>query len=299
MRTAINRLNAYVAASQARATGENVETTTTNRSASSPSPFVRKRSEGLAQPMPRRVRPAITGVARPAASTVTELSAQQVMDQPVKMSAQQVREHNREQNGAAWQAWANAGNPADGDRHEAVARLLKFPTIADTYTLYLDDLGLTSLPPKLPDTVRGLSLDNNALTELSELPPDLKSLSLKNNRFVKLPEDLPDSIARVSIGGNHGLVALPVRLPSSLDDSTRHELASVIQHNREISYQIRQDPRIERLLLDAPEVVSMVVQNNEMAHLILQHPDVADLILEKPEQQRLLERNQQLVSLLT
>lgn len=144
-----------------------------------------------------------------------------------------IADHNEKKYGTAWRAWAAAGQPHEGNRQEAVRRMLAWPGQTDVRTLFLTDLQLTSLPPILPDFLNGLSVDDNLLTQLpGDLPLGLRSLSASRNRLTSLPETLPDSIQRLKIQGNPDLIDLPSHMPTQLSNDAKEILAVIVDRNK-------------------------------------------------------------------
>ena len=75
---------------------------------------------------------------------------------------------------------------------------------------------ITSLPLKLPGSLRVLCCSNNKLTELPlKLPGSLRVLGCYNNKLNELPSKLPESLQTLDCS-NNDLTELPSRLPESL-----------------------------------------------------------------------------------
>ena len=75
---------------------------------------------------------------------------------------------------------------------------------------------ITSLPLKLPGSLRVLCCSNNKLTELPlKLPRSLRVLGCYNNKLNELPSKLPESLQTLDCS-NNDLTELPSRLPESL-----------------------------------------------------------------------------------
>lgn len=80
--------------------------------------------------------------------------------------------------------------------------------------LRLNDLGLTEVPPVIPN-VFSLDLSGNALTRLPTLPCDIQYLRLARNQLPELPAVLPSELRVLDVSRNR-LAALPDTLPNRL-----------------------------------------------------------------------------------
>ena len=124
---------------------------------------------------------------------------------------------SRDEDLAAWNAWAEAGGPDGGNRAEAVRRLVAWRNTGDTNAeLNLNFLALSELPPRLPESLKRLHVSGNALTVLPDsLPAALQELDVSGNELIMLPDSLPATLQVLDVSGNE-LIMLPDSLPATL-----------------------------------------------------------------------------------
>lgn len=115
----------------------------------------------------------------------------------------------------AWKTWEESGQEAGQSRDIAVKRLEECLKRNASF-LDLSNLGLTSLPEKLPPGVTSLNISENKLTQLPKnLPSQLETLVVSNNALASLPKDLPSRLKSLDASHN-SLTSLPDRLPFTL-----------------------------------------------------------------------------------
>lgn len=115
----------------------------------------------------------------------------------------------------AWSAWADA---AEGPelRRDAVGRLVRWVATGDVDApLDLSGLGLTSLPPDVPDTAIRLNVARNGLGTLDRiLPTGLRELIADDNRLAAFP--VGHRLKAFSVARN-GLTSTPPGLSTTIE----------------------------------------------------------------------------------
>ena len=126
---------------------------------------------------------------------------------------------SRDEDLAAWNAWAEAGGPDGGNRAEAVRRLVAWRNTGDTNAeLNLNFLALSELPPRLPESLKRLHVSGNELTMLPDsLPATLQVLNVSGNELIMLPDSLPAALKVLDVSDNE-LTVLSDSLPAALQE---------------------------------------------------------------------------------
>ena len=126
-----------------------------------------------------------------------------------------------------WAEWVQQA--PDENRTEAVERMKAWVKAVQPDTaLDLESLGLTSLPRRLPDSLRELNVSDNQLISLPALPDSLQVLHAARNQWLtSLPTRLPASLRELNVSDNQ-LISLPT-LPASLQELSafRNQLTSL------------------------------------------------------------------------
>jgi Leucine-rich repeat (LRR) protein len=122
---------------------------------------------------------------------------------------------------AEWRAWARAGDPTSWENRDLaeqrILRCLNRPKSNHQLTsLHIVNLGLSSLPDRLPANLRVLDVSGHQLTRLRDnLPTGLRHLNVSSNQLNSLPRNLPEGLRALDVSRNQ-LTSLPAHLPASL-----------------------------------------------------------------------------------
>lgn len=115
---------------------------------------------------------------------------------------------------ALWEDWGRTGCP--GERRSVAVSRLKACLASDDSDLDLSELGLSTLPDYLPETLARLDVSFNSLTSLpAKLPSLLICLVAGFNALDALPDHLPSSLRFLAVD-NNCLSMLPETLPAGL-----------------------------------------------------------------------------------
>lgn len=115
---------------------------------------------------------------------------------------------------SSWEDWGRAGSL--GERRSVAVSRLKACLVSDDTDLDLSELGLSTLPDYLPESLARLDVSYNSLTSLpARLPSLLICLVAGFNVLEDLPDRLPPSLLFLSVD-NNCLSMLPKALPAGL-----------------------------------------------------------------------------------